>query len=80
MTSYGTHLRWAEIVDAKYMKCHVVDLAQAQTYRLVNNILNLLLRDDPSKDRAIRLWNRVGPGNGGSIARTKEALNILNIT
>ena len=43
MTGYGTRFRCAEIVDTIFLKGHVVDPAQARTYKLVSNILNLLL-------------------------------------
>ena len=74
------HMLCAEIVNAISLKGHVVDPAQARTYRLVSNILNLLLQNGPNQARAIRLWHRVGPGEGGPIARTKQALTSLNIS
>ena len=44
----------------------------------MSNILNVLLKGGPNKDRAIRLWHRVTPGSGGLVARTREALDNLN--
>ena len=75
---YGTHMRCAEIVDAIFLKGHVVDPEQGRPYRLVSNILNILLKNGPNKDRAIRLWQKVRPGNGGLVARTKQTLDNLN--
>ena len=79
MTGYGTRFRCAEIVDTVFLKGHVVDPAQARIYRLVSNVLNILLKNGPNRDRAIRLRSMVGPGNGGPVARVKEALNSLSI-
>ena len=78
MTGYGTQLRCAEIVDANFFKGHVVDPEQARPYRLVSNILSVLLKNGPNKDRAIRLWQTVRPGNGGLVAQTKKTLGVLN--
>ena len=69
---YGAHMRCAEIVDAIFLKGHVVDPEQARPYRLVSNILSILLKNGPNKDRAIRLWQKVRPGNGGLVAQTKK--------
>ena len=69
---YGTHMRCAEVVDTIFLKGHVVDPEQARPYRLVSNILSILLKNGPNKDRAIRLWQKVRPGNGGLVAKTKK--------
>ena len=76
---YGAHMRCPEIVDTIFLKGHVVDPEQARSYRLVSNILKLLLKNDPNKDRAFRSWQKVRPGNRGLVAKTKNALDDLNI-
>merc|ERR1712074_401197 len=55
-----------------------VDPEQARPYRLVSNILSILLKNGPVKDRAIRLWQKVRPGNGWLVAQTKKTLDVLN--
>ena len=54
MTGYGTRFRCAGMVDTFFLKAHVVDPAQARIFRLVSNVLNILLENGPNRDRAIR--------------------------
>ena len=75
---YGAHMRCAEIVDAIFLKGHVVDPEQARPYRLVSNILSILRKNCSNKGRAIRLWQNVRPENGGLVAQTKKTLAALN--
>ena len=76
---YGRHMRCREIVNTLFLKGHIVGPTQARPYRLVNGLLDILLKDGPNKDRAIRLWHTVNPGEVGPIARAKRTLNTLQI-
>ena len=75
---YGAHMRCAEVVDAIFLKGHVVDPEQARPYRIVSNILNILIKIGPSKDHATRLRQKVRPGNGGLVAQIKKPPDALN--
>ena len=65
-------MRCAEVVDAIFLKGHLVDPEQARPYRLVSNILSILLKKKPNKDRATRSWQNVRPGTGGLVAQAKK--------